>query len=92
MEQFMTYKNYPFVRQGNEIYIGFMCDPYVVQLQIEKEGQQNGMPVSSKITIYQISTAEMWNNPLESVVKNAARDNLYEAMDVAVAWLDKANA
>lgn len=90
MEQFMTYKNYPLVRQGNTIYFGYMCEPYVVQLKIEQETEQDGIPVASKVRIYQMSTDEKLN-PIEAIEKNTERNTLYDALDVAVTWLERAN-
>lgn len=90
MDTFMTYKNYPLVRQGNTIFIGYMCDPYVVQLQITNTEEQDGIPVATKVRIYQMSTDEKLN-PIEAIVKNSERDTLYDAMDVAVTWLERAN-
>ena len=33
-EKFFTYKGYPLVRNGNQIYYGYMADPYVIWIQI----------------------------------------------------------
>ncbi|MBR1528955.1 MAG: hypothetical protein IJ642_06605 [Oscillospiraceae bacterium] len=83
----MMYKNYPLVRKGNEMYFGYMSDPYVVYLKVENSQKQQDIVVSKSIKFYQLSTD--FNNPLP--VQNAERDNLYEALDVALAWLKRAN-
>lgn len=33
-EKFNTYKGYPLVRNGNQIYYGYMSDPFVIFIQI----------------------------------------------------------
>ncbi len=83
----MMYKNYPLVRKGNEMYFGYMSDPYVVYLKVETSQKQQDIVVSKSIKFYQMSTD--FNNPLP--VQNAERDNLYEALDVALVWLKRAN-
>lgn len=88
--QFMTYKGYPLVRKGNDIYYGYMSDDYVVMMQVEKQTEMDGIAVSQKIRLYQMSTDEKLN-PIEAIVKSSERDSLYEALDVAVAWLQRAN-
>ncbi|MBR0485074.1 MAG: hypothetical protein IJJ69_09890 [Oscillospiraceae bacterium] len=82
----MMYKNYPLVRKGNEMYFGYMSDPYVVYLKVETSQKQQDIQVSKSIRLYQMST-DMNSMP----VQKAERDNLYEALDVALAWLKRAN-
>ncbi len=82
----MMYKNYPLVRKGNEMYFGYMSDPYVIYLKVEKAQKQQDIMVSKTIRLYQMST-DMNSIPEQT----AERDNLYEALDVALAWLKRAN-
>lgn len=74
------YKDYPIVRKGDEIYYGYMGEPYVAMIQIlHKSGE-----VADKVKIYQLSTAQ------NRVIQNAERDSLYEALDLAYTWLQRA--
>jgi len=84
----MMYKNYPLVRCGKEMYFGYMSDPYVVCLKVETSQKQQDIFVSKSIKIYQMST-DFKNHPLPE--QNAERDNLYEALDLALEWLKRAN-
>lgn len=88
--EFMTYKGYPLVRKGNDIYYGFMADPYVIWLQAENPKDVKGVAVSQKVRFYQMKTDESLN-PLEAIVKNGERSTLYDALDVAATWLNRAN-
>ncbi|MBR4319543.1 MAG: hypothetical protein IKI37_09655 [Oscillospiraceae bacterium] len=83
----MMYKNYPLVRKGNEMYFGYMSEPYVVYLKVENSQKQQDIIVSKSIKFYQMSTD--FNHP--QPVQKAERDSLYEALDVAIAWLNRAN-
>ncbi len=90
MEQFMTYKGYPLVRTENELYLGYMSDEYVVWMQIDKKHNEGGIDVSKKVRLYQMSTDDKLS-PLDAIVKSSERDSLYDALDVAVTWLERAN-
>ena len=44
--------------------------------------------IADKIRVYKMSTAE--SDPLKAIVNHAERGSLYEAMDLAEAWLERA--
>ena len=37
------YRGYPLVRKGNEIYYGYMSEPFVVMMQIVHQQEVNGL-------------------------------------------------
>ena len=85
-ETFFTYKGLPLVRKGNELYYGNMSDEYVVRMLIEETKEENGMQVASKVRIIKMATAK--DLPFDKIfVKNAEKSSLYEALDIACAWL-----
>ena len=86
----ITFKGYPLVRKGNDIYLGFMNEPYVVWLQTESPKEEKGVNIAQKVRIYQMKTDEGLN-PIEAIVKNGERNTLYDALDVAATWLKRAN-
>ena len=47
------------------------------------------LDVASKIKIYLMRTDEKLN-PMEAIVKTGERESLYDALDLAKAWLDRA--
>lgn len=88
-EKFSTYKGYPLVRSGDQLYYGYMSDPYVIWIQILDKKEVAGEEVTSKVRVVQMDTNEP--DPLKAFVKNAEREcGLYEALDVASVWLEKA--
>ena len=88
-EKFSTYKGYPLVRCGNQIYYGYMSDPYVIWIQMLAQKEVDGEQMVSKVRVVQLDTNEQ--NPMKAVVKNAEREcGLYEALDIADVWLKKA--
>ena len=91
-EKFYTYKGYPLVRSGDTIYYGYMSDPYVIMIQILSSKGEGDEKRTDKVRIYQMST-DPNKNPIEAIVKNSERDcGLYEALDTASVWLEKALA
>lgn len=91
-EKFFTYKGYPLVRNGSQIYYGYMADPYVIWIQIlGTTTNESGEEVTSKVRVVQMDTNE--TDPIKAFVKNTEREcGLYEALDIAKVWLDKALA
>ncbi len=90
-EKFSTYKGFPLVRSGNQLYYGNMSDPYVIWIQILDTKEIDGEKMTSKVRVVQMDTNE--TDPIKAFVKNTEREcGLYEALDIARVWLDKALA
>lgn len=88
---FFTYRGLPLVRKGNELYYGNMSDEYVVRMQIEETKDVNGLKVASKVRIFKMATDK--DLPFDKIfVKNAEKSSLYEALDIACAWLGRYKA
>ena len=85
---FLRYKGYPIVRNKDEIYYGNMNDQYVVWMQITEKTKVGDMDVASKVKLYKMATDETLN-PIERVVKQSEKTSLYEALDIAYAWLSR---
>ena len=88
-ENFLMYKGYPLVRKGNEIYYGYMSDPYVIWIQILDTKEVEGAKTASKVRVIQMSTETA--DPMKAFVKNTEKEcGLYEALDIASVWFEKA--
>lgn len=85
---FLRYKGYPLVRKKDEIYYGNMSDQFVVWMQITEKKKVGDMDVASKVKLYKMATDETLN-PIERVVKQSEKNSLYEALDIAYAWLSR---
>lgn len=85
---FFTYKGYPLVRHDNVIYYGNMWDEYVIMLQIMAKTKVKDIEVASKIKVYQMST-DLTLPPNKAITKSSEKDSLYEALDLANAWLKR---
>ncbi len=89
-KDFFSYKGYPLVRKGNEIYYGNMNDNTVIMMQILEKTKMGNLDVASRIKIYQMKTDEKLS-PLEAIVKQSEKSSLYEALDIAYIWLSRQN-
>ena len=85
---FFTYKGYPLVRNNDVIYYGSMADDYVVMLQILDKKKINDMDIASKIKGYKMST-DLTLPPTKAITKTSEKESLYEALDLANAWLSR---
>lgn len=89
-ERFFTYKGFPLVRKGNEIYYGNMYDPTVIMMQVIDKRKEGNLDVASKIRIYQMKTDEKLS-PVDAIIKQSEKESLYEALDIAYIWLTRQN-
>lgn len=85
-ESYFSYKERPVVRNGKTIYYGSMAQPYVVMMNVTSEEPVNDLKTASEIKCYLMKTDKSLN-PMEAITKTAARPTLYEALELAAAWL-----
>lgn len=85
---FLRYKGYPLVRNKDEIYYGNMNDEYVIWMQITEKTKIGGLDVASRVKIYKMATDEKLS-PMEAIKKQSEKSSLYEALDIAYAWLSR---
>lgn len=84
-----VFRNRPLVRSGNTIYYGNFSDKCVTKLEISSERNLFNSTVSDGITVQLLDTNPDLA-PRKKLMKQCKRDGLYEALDVAHAWLCKA--
>ena len=87
----LTYKGKPLVRNNNTIYYGDMNDKYVALLQIVSNKPFEDMEVADKVTV-QILSTDPTLSMRERVWKKSEKDGLYEALNIASIWLERALA
>ncbi|MBR1764892.1 MAG: hypothetical protein IJ746_05810 [Ruminococcus sp.] len=83
---FFTYKGVPLVRKGNMIYFGNMYDEFIVEIAVLGTEQQGGIEVANKVRMRKMAT-DLTLPPNKQIVKMAEKSSLYEALDIACAWL-----
>ena len=85
----LTYKGHPLRRKDSLIYYGSMAEKYIIMLQILDQKKEQDMDVATKVSV-QLQLTDPDLKSRDRVVKKSEKNSLYEAMDVACVWLDRA--
>lgn len=85
----LEYKGHPLQRADNIIYYGSMADKYIIMLQILETKKVKDLDVASKVSV-QLQLTDPSVKSRDRIVKKSEKSGLWEAMDVAVVWLERA--
>ena len=88
-QEFLTYKGKPLVRCGETLYYGNMSDPFVIMLTVNSTKKVGELDLSGRVTVQLINT-DPEVRPRERIVKKSEKQGLYQAMDIASIWLERA--
>lgn len=86
MSEYFTYKSRPVVRNGRTLYYGSMAASYVVMMNVTAEESEGELKTASEVKCYLMKTDKNLN-PIEAITKTAVRTTLFEALELAAAWL-----
>ncbi len=89
MADFLTYKEKPLVRKGNEIYYGDMSEAYVVKFTILSSKKEGENEVPDKVNV-QLLKSDIQLSDKDRVVKETTKASMFEALDVGFVWLERA--
>ncbi len=87
----LTYKGKALTRKDKIIYYGSMADKYIIMLQITDTKPVKGMEIASGVSV-QLQKTDPSLKSRERIVKKTETDGLYNAMDIATVWLERALA
>ena len=85
----LMYKGHPLRRVDNLIYYGSMADKYIIMLQVLDTKKVDDLDVATKVSV-QLQLTDPDLKSRDRVVKKSEKDSLYNAMDVASVWLERA--
>ncbi len=88
-ENFLTYKEKPLVRSGNEIYYGSMSEPFVVKLEILSSTKQGENEVPNKVKV-QLLKSDIQLSDKDRIVKETTKNSMFDALDFGFVWLERA--
>ncbi|MBO7276126.1 MAG: hypothetical protein IKY46_05445 [Clostridia bacterium] len=92
MNQFpLTYKGHALMRKDNIIYYGSMSDKYIVMIQILSSTPMEDLKLSGKVLV-QLQFTDPEISAKDRIVKSAERVGLWNAVDLASVWLERALA
>ena len=89
--KFLEYKGKALVRQGDSICYGNMSDKHILSLMIMAYKKVGDIEVPSKVLIQVLST-DPTKSFADRIVKQGDKDSLYDALDIGMIWLNRANA
>ena len=87
----LNYKGHPLMRKDNMIYFGSFADKYIIMMQILESKKVKDLDVATKVSV-QLQLTDPSIKSRDRVVKKSEKDSLYDAIDVAVVWLERALA
>lgn len=90
--KFPVYKGRPLVRNGDTIYYGSMKEKYVTCLTVKTKKKVDDLDVADTVTIQLMNTEPDIAAGEKPIEKASDRKGLYLALDIADAWLTRANA
>lgn len=77
------------MRNGNTIYYGSLANKHIIVIKVLESRDLNDIKTATKLTIeLQLNDPDI--SEMDKVKKSAQRTSLYEAMDIAYIWLQKA--
>jgi len=82
------YKGFPLRRKDDFLYYGRVADGYIVQLQILKSEEKQGLNIPTLVSV-QLQNTAPGVTPKDVIVRDAKRTSLFEAVDLAEIWLSK---
>lgn len=85
----LTYKGHPLMRKDTMIYYGSMADKYVVLLQVLSAEPRGDIKLSKKVKV-ELQYTDPEISSKDRVLKTAERVGLYNALDLASIWLERA--
>ena len=91
MAKVLEYKGHPLQRKDNIIDYGSFADKYIVMLQILDTKKVGDLDVATKVSI-QLQLTDSNIKSRDRVTKKTEKDSLYNAIDVASVWLERALA
>ncbi len=89
MSDFLTYKDKPLVRSGNEIYYGDMSEPYVIRFNILSAKTEGEKEIPDKVSV-QLLKSDVTLAEKDRIVKETTKNTMFEALDFGFVWLDRA--
>ncbi|MGN1419241.1 MAG: hypothetical protein ACI4W6_07915 [Acutalibacteraceae bacterium] len=89
--EFLIYKDRPFVRSGNTIYYGNLCDDHYLVLKILSSKEENGLKVADRVVVNLIKNDPALK-PADRIIHKIEKNDLYSAMLIGRSWLEQAQA
>ncbi|MBE6913272.1 MAG: hypothetical protein E7473_12185 [Ruminococcaceae bacterium] len=90
-EKILTYKGRALTRKDKVLYYGSMADKYIIMFQVTDSKELSDIELSTRVTI-QLQYTDPTIKSKDRIVKKTETEGLYQAMDIAAIWLERALA
>ncbi len=87
--EILTYKGKTLARKDKILYYGSMADKYIIMLQVLESKSENDIELATKVSV-QLQLTDPSIKSKDRIVKKTETSGLYEAMDIAAIWLERA--
>lgn len=88
-DEFLTYKGKTLARKDKILYYGSMADKYIIMLQVLESKSEKDIELATKVSV-QLQLTDPSVKSKDRIVKKTETTGLYEAMDIAAIWLERA--
>ena len=85
---FLTYKEKPIVKCGNEIYYGNMTEPFVIRFTLLSTVKAGENEIPGKVRV-ELLKSDTQLPDKERIVKASEKDSFFDALDVGFVWLER---
>ncbi len=85
----LTYKGRPLMRKDSILYYGSMADKYIIMMQVNSSEALKDVKLSGRVSV-QLQLTDPEISSRDRVVKSTEKDGLYNALDIASIWLERA--
>ncbi|MBE6965051.1 MAG: hypothetical protein IJ949_06310 [Oscillospiraceae bacterium] len=88
-EKLLTYKGRALTRKDKVLYYGSMADKYIIMLQVTDDKDLEDIKLATRVSL-QLQLTDPTIKSKDRIVKKTETDGLYQAMDIAAIWLERA--
>ena len=88
-EKLLTYKGRAITRKYKVLYYGSMADKYIIMLQVTDDKDLEDIKLATRVSL-QLQLTDPTIKSKDRIVKKTETDGLYQAMDIAAIWLERA--
>ncbi len=88
MENVLTYKGKPLVREKNFLFYGLPTDKYILFMSILETKKDGDMDVATKILV-QIQSTDDSVSYNDKIVKQCEKNNFFDAFEIGMIWLER---
>lgn len=85
----LVYKGRPLMRKETMIYYGSMADKYIIMMQVASSEPLKDIKLSGRVSV-QLQLTDPEISSRDRVVKSTEKDGLWNALDIASIWLERA--